>query len=720
MKMLEKTGKVTTSGNLAPSQFRIKASRKAFEILSAGLYSDKVRAIIRELSTNAADSHTMAGRGDVPFEVHLPNSWEPWFSVTDHGVGLSDDQIHSVYTTYFESDKTDSNDVTGCLGLGSKSPFSYTDTFSIESVYNGVKTLYNAYLNEEGMPAIAKMTEEPTEEANGVTVKFPVKSGDFNDFEGKAMDTLKWFKVRPTVTGARNFHYPEPMEYLRKTDNYAVYQTKQYNYYNRATSFVVMGNVAYPIEAGEFLNNYSGDDSSKLRALVEWGIELYVNVGDCDISASREKLGYDKRTIRHLKDALRAALADLETEVTKDIASKPNLWEAREALHKVRTSFQGFDFKAIWNGEAINDFVKVAVREVEIPDEKNPGKTRKVQRAVADVEAMKVKSYSGNRVVVKKDRADTIHADGTTIFLNDERGAYAAVRRYLSDKSYGHRVLLISDYTQEWLDETGIGSVAIKTSTLPKPERVKGERGSSVRAKLYEYVPDGNATNGSSSAGGYWQPAEVEVDDGGVYVEILYFNYRMSDKQEKTQHPSDLNRPLKLLKALGKPVTLYGIRPSDKAMLDKSEGEWQNLHDYASEVVKEVEVTYHDDFIKAQELQQAVGGYYRKKVPFEEFAKTKFQPDSLFGAFVAQALDAKRAMENASVKAYGELRAWLSLAGIKDEDVQGMVKAQEALFIRYPLLQYIDPYRTGDDYNKHAAEYINLIDNQDDSQQAAA
>ena len=51
-----KTNTVQRSGVKSESKFKIKATGKAFRILSDGLYSDKVRAIIRELSCNAFDS----------------------------------------------------------------------------------------------------------------------------------------------------------------------------------------------------------------------------------------------------------------------------------------------------------------------------------------------------------------------------------------------------------------------------------------------------------------------------------------------------------------------------------------------------------------------------------------------------------------------------------------------------------------------------------------
>ena len=51
------------------STFTIQANHKAFKILSDSLYKDKIKAVIRELSTNAIDAHVMAKNSD-PYEVH--------------------------------------------------------------------------------------------------------------------------------------------------------------------------------------------------------------------------------------------------------------------------------------------------------------------------------------------------------------------------------------------------------------------------------------------------------------------------------------------------------------------------------------------------------------------------------------------------------------------------------------------------------------------------
>ena len=134
MKMFDQPQNVAVLSNVAEvGEFRIRNSAKAFKILSAGLYANKIRAIIRELTTNALDSHTAAGTTR-PVDVHLPSSLEPRFSVRDYGTGLDHDEVTNIYTTYFESTKTNSNDFVGALGLGSKTPFSYTDNFTVTAI----------------------------------------------------------------------------------------------------------------------------------------------------------------------------------------------------------------------------------------------------------------------------------------------------------------------------------------------------------------------------------------------------------------------------------------------------------------------------------------------------------------------------------------------------------------------------------------------------------
>ncbi len=89
MKLQNEVNSVVRSGDFEESNYTIEASAKAFSILSDGLYSNKIKAVIRELSTNAYDAHVDAGKRDVPFSVTMPDRFNPYFAIRDFGTGLS-------------------------------------------------------------------------------------------------------------------------------------------------------------------------------------------------------------------------------------------------------------------------------------------------------------------------------------------------------------------------------------------------------------------------------------------------------------------------------------------------------------------------------------------------------------------------------------------------------------------------------------------------------
>lgn len=298
-------------------EFRIRNSAKAFNILSSGLYGNKIRAIVRELSCNAVDSHMAAGCADTPFDVHLPNQLEPWFAIRDYGTGLDHEQVTNIYTTYFESTKTDSNDYIGALGLGSKSPFSYTDNFTVIAVKNGRRGIYTAFINDLGIPSIALMTEEETTEPNGVEVKFAVNSHyDFDKFRQEAVQVYQHFALRPVVSGNQHFKF-EDIAYESKDIVPGVHQTK-----NGRGSTAVMGNIAYPIEIPN-PEQTLGD----LRYMLNYGLEFHFAIGELDFQASREGLSYIPQTVEAIKAKLSALNSVLVTKLKAEADAIDNLWE---------------------------------------------------------------------------------------------------------------------------------------------------------------------------------------------------------------------------------------------------------------------------------------------------------------------------------------------------------------------------------------------------------
>ena len=306
-------------------EFRIRNSAKAFSILSSGLYANKVRAIIREYSCNAVDSHVEAGRADTPFDVHLPNSLEPWFAVRDYGVGLDEQQVRNIFTTYFESTKTATDELIGGLGLGSKSAFSYTDNFTIVAVKAGIKRVFTAFINDQGVPSIAPMGEEASNEPNGVEIRFAVEdSYDFRKFYNEAQHVYKHFKLRPIVSGGiGEFTFIDP-EYS-DVDIISGVHANDRGYGN---SYAIMGNIEYPLDIPG--NMDLGDVGHLLRC----GLTIEFAIGELDIQASREGLSYIPETVAAVKAKLEALNAVLADRVAEEVASIKNDWEKAYILAK--------------------------------------------------------------------------------------------------------------------------------------------------------------------------------------------------------------------------------------------------------------------------------------------------------------------------------------------------------------------------------------------------
>lgn len=324
MKLEAATHEVVLSNVGATGEFRIRNSAKAFSILSSGLYSNKIRAIVRELSCNAVDSHVGAGKADVPFEVHLPTVLEPWFAVRDFGLGLDNDQVVNIYTTYFESTKTDSNEFIGALGLGSKSPFSYTENFTVTAIKNGIQRIYSAFINESGVPSIAMMGEQLTDEGNGVEVKFSVTDrGDYHTFRHEAQAVFQWFALQPTIIG--NPLVIRPAEYKEKNVVPGVHARGDSNY-----SMALMGNISYPLNNVPHPEKHFGE----LCRLLECGLILEFGIGELDFAASREELSYIPLTIASIKKKLELLNANLVTHLTAQADAITHPWERAHFLYK--------------------------------------------------------------------------------------------------------------------------------------------------------------------------------------------------------------------------------------------------------------------------------------------------------------------------------------------------------------------------------------------------
>jgi hypothetical protein len=344
MKLNTVTRDVQSSGTMEVSTAKIKATSKLFDMFADQTYANKPVAILRELVANGVDAHIAAGKPDVPVEVTMPNEFDPMFKVKDTGIGMHHDFVMGPFMEYTNGSTKDSdNKMIGGFGIGSKSPFAYCDQFTLRVVHDGVLSVYTMFKNEEGIPAIGLQGQTTTDEHNGVEVSFPVEQDDMEDFRKAAQDALQYFQPLPKVIGGE-LKAPE-YTHISKSKKWAMKANPD------GTLGVIMGGVRYPVSSDNL--NFNLRNNPKLSPLLNYGLDLTLPIGACEVAMSREALSYTAAT----NAAIEQALQDIVDEVAKTFAhlfdKYKTKWDAQKALYDHLTTISGHGYSARNNPRAM-------------------------------------------------------------------------------------------------------------------------------------------------------------------------------------------------------------------------------------------------------------------------------------------------------------------------------------------------------------------------------
>lgn len=363
MKLNDVKPTVETGGEGFEEQlFSIQDTGMIFDILRNKMYSNPIGAICREISCNARDAHREVGKQDVPVEIFLPNSLEPFYKIKDFGPGIGPDRMANIFIKYTASTKRNDNLQTGGFGLGAKTPFSYSDTFVVVTNFNGTKYRYNAFIDPTKVGKMNLAGTTPTDEPNGTEIIIPVKSSDFNAFATGTLQACKHWNVLPTIRGGNvDFSFGEMIaegtdwKIVSKKDSNN--RNGYNNYYNHNYSAkeikLIIDGVEYPLDLNQ-LKSYS---SNNILNYIHGDLFLYFGVGELSLAASRESVYLDKPTQQKISAALDKVLAELKANVLAKIDAIPTLWEAFVYAHdELQPAFanHGFLGALSWKGKPIN------------------------------------------------------------------------------------------------------------------------------------------------------------------------------------------------------------------------------------------------------------------------------------------------------------------------------------------------------------------------------
>lgn len=216
----------------------LDSAQMLMQMLSKNLYSDEIGSTVRELCSNALDSHRRAGvKKPIVVSMKMNQQYNYEFCVEDFGVGLDDIDVRDIISKYGKSLAREEAGALGMMGLGFKAPLAYTSAFYFIGRKNGVERKWMMYEGEDGN-TIDPLYEQPTEEPNGVKVLIPIKSGDSYDFVNKMKEQLAYFE-------------DVFFECDKLSNDYIITRSEDFQYSTLATEdslHISLDNVYYPLD----------------------------------------------------------------------------------------------------------------------------------------------------------------------------------------------------------------------------------------------------------------------------------------------------------------------------------------------------------------------------------------------------------------------------------------------------------------------------------------
>lgn len=372
MKTYEKSEIISSVSDASIAKVNMSAT--AFKILSSTIYTDKISAVIREVSTNACDAHIEAGKPDEPITVKLPTVFDPELVISDNGTGIPHEKIHDILMTYFGSSRDKDNDRNGGFGLGSKSPMAYTDQFSFEVRHDGVVSSHLVYFNGDGELALSKIFEKETDECNGVTVKIPVLEKDVDEFSRKAMQIYGWFRVHPNVVSHPSSfsvkrYVPESLK-----DGEYIFS----NAHNPSQISVLMGDVRYSVDYNQLFKGRGGSKELIHSIISDNRLIIKTPIGSLSPHVSREMLSYDEKTIETLEKILLKIEKGFVEKIQEKISKLKNVYginrnhekfayvETKVINKYIHGEFNSFSLDTMFRGKKVDlqDFEQPYVRHL--------------------------------------------------------------------------------------------------------------------------------------------------------------------------------------------------------------------------------------------------------------------------------------------------------------------------------------------------------------------
>lgn len=695
MKLNEVKPFFESSGQMQEHFFSIKDQGMIFEILRSKMYSNPILAICREITSNARDAHREVGTPDRPIEIHLPVGLEPNYRVKDYGPGISPDRMVNIFIQYTASTKRDDNTQTGGFGLGAKTPFSYSDQFTVTTVHNGTKYSYVCSIDSTRVGKLSLLDERPSNEPNSTEIEIDVKPIDFNFFRQWTEQACRHWKVKPIITGGS-------IDWIKYTnvidgEGWAIVNDNSSNYYNRQAKLVIDG-IEYPLEL-DALRKYA---DPKLIDAARGTFIMYFGVGELTLSANREQIYLDKPTQDKIKNRLNDITKEIKKRVDEKIDNFPDLWQANVYYRKELThAFHNLNFlgNLAWKGVVLNN----GYVELECPVF---GFRRGKYSRKMGTDPNKLSRSVGQSLSFD---------EGVQLYLNDlpiKEPTPKHVKKAFEDDPKLNNIVVVCPNDKHPLTQLNkdhnLDKMAPKL--LSSITKATGRAYTPPTSRLLVFKFDANA--------GAFRQVSYDSMDEDTNDKVLCLLQK--DSYNSTRMPILSNKKQLNLSALRSlterhpKISFYGVdKDTDATRVEEEFSDFEELEDFIEEKV------FNNKSINYVEIKFSQGHtYHIDERMLKHFDKLEPLITDKKSPFLSR-LDLHKKVKKLSGDDKGLLEIYESVKGVITDAVVGdfikknpdwnIEKINDDYVDRYPLLGAINTYNFSQ-IVEHVAHYVNMVD----------
>ena len=669
MKLPETDIQVETSNLIREDYFRVSNSGVVFDLLRNKIYKDPVLAICREIASNARDAHREVGTPDRPIEIQLPGMFDSSLIIKDFGLGISKDRMYDIFLEYGSSTKRNCSEQQGAYGLGAKTPFAYSDTFTIitTSKDDGYKRTYNAYIDETGIGKVALVSESISDEEFGTAIVIPVNKKDFVKFAESVLLVTNFWNVRPIIKNVDT--KAKEVNFFIKRDNWALTsykpERKGTDYYSTLfhTSAVIDG-IMYEIDFDQLLVSSSVKSFFKTASIV-----LYFNIGELSLIASRDAIHYNENTKSVLSKRLSELRPIIIGEIKSTIASQHSYREASKFFYDICKYLTLQDVELKWKDYTVLGSLYPA-----------------------DLGVDKCNMYELNGKVPNKISARFFSTcKNDAIYLND-LNVKSTPTKYIAklfedNPSFTNVVILIKDGAiasdkKPFLDELGV-----KLLSDINLNKIKKQRSIYIKNDLNVA---GYRLSKHSRDRIEFSPISFVNNNGGVYVIVDYAN---SEYNSEGIVIDSYNKLSQFENFIGK--SICGFTQGKEKKLSKN---WVSLKKALMDKLSEYDIPKLISLINDQRFVCSLRSI-KDDISVESIS---LREDSLLKSYILQSLSVSK-----EYKRLSRVCKIIEHANMFTEQDGDLAKLHKEVEGRYPILLSLDSR-----YNdlKDIVSYVNVVD----------